>query len=626
MRPELCARTAKWAIALIAVVILCVQVGGCPPVQEPEPGQTDGTSGGQSGGSDTAGQVDSGQGTPGSGGGNGATGASGQQGSQGSAGPAGPQGPSGAQGPTGPSGPQGNQGQQGPAGPSGAAGPQGDPGGPGLACWDLNANGVGDLEEDVNADGNYNAYDCRGDAPPPLECWDKNMNGLGDPEEDVNADGNYDVLDCRGPQGVRGLSCWDLNDNGVADPEEDVNGDGFVDVLDCQGPEGLEGPPGPPGEPGPPGQQGEIGPQGPAGDPGAQGIEGPAGISCWDLNENGIADPEEDIDGNGVVDVEDCLGSAVGAYWKLGGNSTTITEQLGTLGEGTLELIVNGLGALRIEPADVPNLIGGYFENAAGPDVIGATIAGGGDAGGLSNQVVADYGTVGGGYANSAEGTAATVPGGSENVAAGANSLAAGLAAKALHDNCFIWSDGGEADEFTSTADDEFRVHAEGGVYMETANDQWVEVAVKEYKLIRAASGAFLSLGGIWNSVSDRDAKENFLPVDEQAVLSKLAALPIHTWSYTNEDPTIVHMGPTAQDFFAYFGVGYDEHSLSSVDVDGVALAAIKALCQQTQQQAEQIRERDERISELQQSVSKAEARLNALEKKLESMAAASER
>jgi hypothetical protein len=45
------------------------------------------------------------------------------------------------------------------------------------------------------------------------------------------------------------------------------------------------------------------------GDDGAAGAAGPPGadgISCWDLNQNGIADPEEDINGDGVVDVFDC--------------------------------------------------------------------------------------------------------------------------------------------------------------------------------------------------------------------------------------------------------------------------------------------------------------------------------
>ncbi len=39
-------------------------------------------------------------------------------------------------------------------------------------------------------------------------------------------------------------------------------------------------------------------------------------------------------------------------------------------------------------------------------------------------------------------------------------------------------------------------------------------------------------------------------------------------------------MGPMAQDFHAAFGLGEDERYISSVDADGVALAAIQGLYQ----------------------------------------------
>ncbi len=53
----------------------------------------------------------------------------------------------------------------GPAGAPGAdgeAGPAGPPGAAGTPCWDLNGNGVNDLEEDRNRDGVFNADDCGG--------------------------------------------------------------------------------------------------------------------------------------------------------------------------------------------------------------------------------------------------------------------------------------------------------------------------------------------------------------------------------------------------------------------------------------------------------------------------------
>jgi octaheme c-type cytochrome (tetrathionate reductase family) len=57
--------------------------------------------------------------------------------------------------------------------------------------------------------------------------------------------------------------------------------------------------------------------EGDDGVPGADGIagtDGADGVACWDLNENGIGDPEEDLNGDGVVDVVDCNALASGAY------------------------------------------------------------------------------------------------------------------------------------------------------------------------------------------------------------------------------------------------------------------------------------------------------------------------
>ena len=64
-------------------------------------------------------------------------------------------------------------------------------------------------------------------------------------------------------------------------------------------------------------QQGPPGPQGPQGEPGESGLDAPGtpgaagadGISCWDLNGNGFAEPDEDINGDGNFNGLDCQGS-----------------------------------------------------------------------------------------------------------------------------------------------------------------------------------------------------------------------------------------------------------------------------------------------------------------------------
>jgi len=44
--------------------------------------------------------------------------------------------------------------------------------------------------------------------------------------------------------------------------------------------------------------------------PGPQGEQGADGLSCWDLNADGIGDhPEEDINSDGNFDTLDCIGS-----------------------------------------------------------------------------------------------------------------------------------------------------------------------------------------------------------------------------------------------------------------------------------------------------------------------------
>lgn len=73
-------------------------------------------------------------------------------------GPAGEIGPDGARGDTGATGGIGPTGPQGPAGPSGSDG---------VACWDLNGNGVGDVTtEDINGDTNVDVLDCTGPTGP----------------------------------------------------------------------------------------------------------------------------------------------------------------------------------------------------------------------------------------------------------------------------------------------------------------------------------------------------------------------------------------------------------------------------------------------------------------------------
>jgi Chaperone of endosialidase len=64
-------------------------------------------------------------------------------------------------------------------------------------------------------------------------------------------------------------------------------------------------------------------------------------------------------------------------------------------------------------------------------------------------------------------------------------------------------------------------------------------------------------------------------------VLQKVATMPITSWSYKAEEPSIRHIGPMAQDFYSAFGLGLDNKHIGTIDEGGVALAAIQGLYRQ---------------------------------------------
>jgi hypothetical protein len=129
---------------------------------------------------------------------------------------------------------------------------------------------------------------------------------------------------------------------------------------------------------------------------------------------------------------------------------------------------------------------------------------------------------------------------------------------------------------------------------------------------VGAASNAFtltsagnLTIAGSLTQGSDRNAKDDIVDVDEHAILSKVAALPIATWRYKTD--TAKHMGPMAQDFSAAFGLGQDDRHIGVGDMGGVALAAIKAL-------NEVVASKDAELKALQQHNAELAARLAAIE------------
>ncbi len=108
-----------------------------------------------------------------------------------------------------------------------------------------------------------------------------------------------------------------------------------------------------------------------------------------------------------------------------------------------------------------------------------------------------------------------------------------------------------------------------------------------------------LEIGGLLTEASSVLLKEHFVAIDGQQVLDRLARLPITTWNYKTDAPSVRHMGPMAQDFYAAFGLGADERHLAPLDVNGVALAGVQALSQQIQALEQQNAELLQRLQAL---------------------------
>lgn len=225
-------------------------------------------------------------------------------------------------------------------------------------------------------------------------------------------------------------------------------------------------------------------------------------------------------------------------------------------------------------------------------------------AGGTQNTASGEGAAVGGGSLNTANRMSSTVPGGEGNVAGGYCSFAAGRRAKVYGDGTFVWADSVNHD-LTVTASDQFVVRASGGCNI------WTGVDPSGV----ATGGVFIVKGGVdWHSWCDRNLKQNSKPVDDRAVLEKVAQLPVTEWNLITQDPTVRHIGPVAQDFHAAFNLGgSDDKSINNTDAHGVLFAAVKGLNQKVEEDVASLRAEN---AALKRELAELKDRLDALVQK----------
>lgn len=146
----------------------------------------------------------------------------------------------------------------------------------------------------------------------------------------------------------------------------------------------------------------------------------------------------------------------------------------------------------------------------------------------------------------------------------------------------------------------------------------WFYSATSQNLMSLSTNGTLTTVGPV-NPPSDRNVKQDFAQVNSLAVLEKVSALPIQSWAYKNS-PETRHIGPVAQDFHAAFQFnGADDKHISTVDADGVALAAIQGLNQKvevrSQKSADRSRRLEQRLEQKETEIVELQQRLAALER-----------
>ena len=256
----------------------------------------------------------------------------------------------------------------------------------------------------------------------------------------------------------------------------------------------------------------------------------------------------------------------------------------GTYGGGATGLPVSGAGTRLVWYPEKASFRAGYIDGTQWDD---ANIGVSSFASGYNVRALGDYSTALG-FGCQASGSS-TFAVGESNVANAAASVAMGYHANTnARQGSFVFADRSTIDTLRAGVNHSATWRLSGGFRIFTSSNLSTGVTVQSgasvsnwgqsNAVISTSTGAYLSTSGVWTNVSDVSRKHRFEAVSGEDILSRLRQVPIQRWSYRTDKDSVRHIGPTAQDFRAAFGLGNDERTIGTIDADGIALAGVQAL------------------------------------------------
>ena len=275
---------------------------------------------------------------------------------------------------------------------------------------------------------------------------------------------------------------------------------------------------------------------------------------------------------------------AEGDYSVIGGGNANSTEfRYDTVGGGYDN---NSSGANFYNP--LLHIWGYYPATVAGGSSNTASGSYSAIGGGAYNIASGFSSVIGGGYKNTVSGSYSALVGGRESEISGDYSFGFGRKVKTSQDGVVIFGDSTDKAKSNGIYKNRFYGFFDNGYVLYTDTTGGGSV------------GVYLNHGdGAWNTISDKNKKENFEKVDGKKILEKLSHIPIMKWNYKSQDKSIKHIGPFSQDFYAAFKLGDNDKTISTIDPDGIALISIQTLYKMRKADEEKIKSLEKRIEKL---------------------------